>query len=296
MRVVAVVVAASLLSACGAGGRGGPRVSDELRGRFEGDLSQWTLPLDSYRPDLELAERRHSFAEGLLLRECLAERGFPNLPLPEAPTKAGRAMNDQGRILFNVELAREHGYHRPSDLSLGLSPAQRAASEAFSAVLEATPLGAQSFDDCLADIRRDQLPLSELTNENLVDALAFAAYEEVRHGDALDAPVRRWRECMEPLGIADLPASPLRGMPPPSLSERFGLGGNSEGGPSSEEIRIAVADAECRESSGLSQELYTLEFEAQLRHVAANEEELERIRASVEADAALVKAILAEHG
>jgi hypothetical protein len=87
---------------------------------------------------------------------------------------------------------------------------------------------------------------------------------------------------------------PDDGMPPPPLDDEFGLS-EPFAEPSSRELEVAVADAECRASSGLSEALYDAEVEAQLAAVDVNEDALERMRANLEQDRRRVEAVIDEH-
>ncbi|MGH9245962.1 MAG: hypothetical protein ACRD29_16925 [Acidimicrobiales bacterium] len=155
----------------------------------------------------------------------------------------------------------------------------------------------------MEEIRQDRLPVTdELYGGSLVDTLEAAAYEMALQDEAYQDAAQRWRDCMQPLGIPDLPTTPEEGMPTPFLREEFGDDVSEPdvlepwSPPSVEEIEIAVEDAKCRESSGVRREFYDAEVEAQLEAVAENEDALERVRAAVEEDRRRVEEILSEYG
>ena len=80
------------------------------------------------------------------------------------------------------------------------------------------------------------------------------------------AAAQRWRKCMAPQGIADLPEEPQMAQ---SVATKFGLGqpdGDdtaTDTNVSAEEIKLAVADAKCREQSGYEQLVYDLQWVGQ---------------------------------
>lgn len=80
------------------------------------------------------------------------------------------------------------------------------------------------------------------------------------------AAAQRWRKCMAPQGIADLPEEPQMAQ---SVATKFGLGQPdgydtaTDTNVSAEEIKLAVADAKCREQSGYEQLVYDLQWVGQ---------------------------------
>ncbi|MFJ3427415.1 hypothetical protein [Leifsonia aquatica] len=103
-------------------------------------------------------------------------------------------------------------------------------------------------------------------------------------------PVReaaaKWRKCMEPEGISDLPQSPQQ-MPPKSLRDTFGLGGATDGpirdagSATAEEIRLASVDAKCAETSGFHQRLYDAVWDETSKLFRENFDALERAKAKL---------------
>jgi hypothetical protein len=90
-------------------------------------------------------------------------------------------------------------------------------------------------------------------------------------------------------------------MPPPSIDGQAGSGvdevpvsGVGRDVPSSE-VRVASADATCRDSSGYAAALYQSEWELQAQAVADNADQLERYRVQADELLATADAMLEEY-
>ncbi|WP_143180962.1 hypothetical protein [Buchananella hordeovulneris] len=101
-------------------------------------------------------------------------------------------------------------------------------------------------------------------------------------GDRLRQALEQWRQCMAPLGIAYL-TTPLE-FPTPALANQWQL--NSDipllelgDSPSADEVRIAVHDATCQESSGWAQAYYEESWRVDEEFVRENYAELEALQA-----------------
>jgi len=87
-------------------------------------------------------------------------------------------------------------------------------------------------------------------------------------------------------------------MPGSTLLTDFGYGRGDEPippegvRPSRREVEVAVADAECRESSGLSLARYRAEVTAQLAAIEADEGALERLRVVIDEHQREVEAVI----
>jgi hypothetical protein len=286
------------------GSCGGDKPSDtqSMRDEFDEDLAAWHLPLDTFRPDMFAEAGRWNYAENLLIADCLEDEGLPGFPPDIAMTTEG--LTNDGRQLFNIEIAREHGYAHPGSLEddWTLSEEQIAARENFDAVLESTPDGQARLDACRDQAREDR-PADIMNQLNLVNGLRDAAWETARSDDDVEASIDRWRECMEPLGVADLPELPDE-MPSDAVRQRLGIpipqadvlpDPGSPRTPTVEEIEFAVHDAECRESSGYAETCYEAEVEAQFDQIEGHEDELDRALAVYDETVDWAEAVLAEH-
>lgn len=147
---------------------------------------------------------------------------------------------------------------------------------------------------------RRRLPRLE---QELAPSLAGAAYDAAKADEQTTGSAKRWRTCMEPYGISDLPEAPHE-MPSRSMEERFGLMGSgarvptstSQGSASPEEIRVATGDAKCRQSSGYAKALYEAEVSQQSELIASNRDALERARAANARHAKRVRSVIASSG
>ncbi|MDO4613748.1 MAG: hypothetical protein Q4B10_06755 [Actinomycetaceae bacterium] len=267
------------LTACGSSQEAAPDIVKK-------DISTWALPLDPYQdPPISLL----GYASDLVRADCLKNAGFeyPVVPYNEnAPTKATR--NEVGRRLFNPDIARSFGYHEPRSQRISEKELQERQEPTGSEYIQAA-------DKCEALVADAGIDWEEFSNKTAQEIAWNLAPEKNK---TVVAATQRWRECMMPLGIPALPDTPDK-MPGEVLHNTFGLEtASSWDSPSAsaEEIRIATADAECRESSGYSQALYDAEFAAQEKAVAEHATELapllERNRKSLEA----ARKIIAERG
>lgn len=249
---------------------------------------RWTLPLDQYR-DQTLLEI-YSFVRATVVANCLDAAGLPyQEPTPVSfDARPGPTWNRAARRLFNIPIAQEYGY-RASDF---LSPA---SPEASLADLD-TGSGQKTFEQCMNEA--DELPA--IPSTSLAESFTGAAYESSLADPTTLAAAERWRTCMEPQGIADLPEVPWE-MPSPTLRDRFGLDPVTPGGlqrqqpePSAAELELASADAQCREESGVSEAQYQAEIDEQASLLDRNREALEALGEAMTESKETYQRILAE--
>jgi hypothetical protein len=274
---LAVLVAgAALLAGCGHDESGAPLA-------FDRNQRLYALPLDQFAfADIGASD----YAGNLLVQSCMRKRGY-DWPIPAYDPHAARSAtwNSAGRRLFDAEIARTYGYH--------LAPSGQ-SSDAEAIRLNSRQLTAgesAAKDACIARVRRT-LPAPD---SDLVGSLASAAYEAAKADDATLASAARWHDCMAPVGISDLPDVPSR-MPSPSLGRRFGLDSGMAGSPSPKEVRIATADARCRDSSGYAKTMYDAEVDQQLTLIGRNRPALDRARATNAQVARRVKETIVRFG
>lgn len=257
----------------------------------------WKMPLDEfyvYPPELD------NYAEQLLIAECLRVRGY-DWPVPWQDTDFTQPedVNSIGLRIFTPDIASKWGYHfAPS--------ADQDSAELWIDFVEITDAYFpneeldKGLDDCTDEVRyEDPDPFSNFDGTNYLAGLSLQAEEEARRDETVIGATKEWRACLQPQVDYTVPADPWSGMPSRGAMKNWGLisDGTSEGTPeaSAEEIAAAVADAECRESSGLSEAKYDRSWDVQLQLVEENRDELERIRdAAVERREKLLT-IVAEH-
>jgi hypothetical protein len=279
--LVAVAVSASL-AACGGSDAPSSAATAESIG-FHANRKTYALPLNQLRA---IDDGSVGYATNLLVKDCMEKAGFAwPIPAFDPTVRPPATWNSTGRRLFDVEIAERYGYH--------LAPPTNAAAMQQAIALNSQPLSAAEDRQairCRSAVQRQIAP----PESRLVDSLAGAAYDAALSEDDTIAAGRRWASCLAPEGISDLPDMPNR-MPSPSVAKRFHLG-RAGGQASSAEIKIATADARCRESSGYAETLYNAEVDQQLTLFAKNRDALERTRAAARRNVAHARAIVAQHG
>ncbi|MCK8475646.1 hypothetical protein [Microbacterium aurugineum] len=254
------------------------------------DQASWKMPLDEfyvYSPELD------NYAELLLTENCLEDRGY-DLPVPWQNTDYPQPedFNAIGFRLFNLDLAKKWGY--------GFAPAADEESARLwqEFITETDPYFKDAeyqavFDECTDEIRVDDPDFQQnFDGESYLAGLALQADGVVLQDAAVVEATARWRECLAPQVDFALPDDPRTGMPP-AESERVW---KSEGGEASAaEIRDAIADAECRESSGLTAVAYERNWEEQQKLVDENRDKLDRIRSEAVERKAKLLTIVAEN-
>lgn len=243
-------------------------------GLVQADISRWSLPTDpyvTYPSQLEL------YAIELATSDCMATLGqhFEAVSYPIDPPPS-EGLNPAGHRLFNQSIAGKYGYHEaPDPVQYGQRlRARDRESEQYGEQWEKDR--AHCSDQVLAT------PPFPIRMQPIIQTIGLSGADE-KH---VRSAAVRWRDCMKPLGIPDLPEDPAF-MPSDSLAERFGLLNEDPinaqeavpGAVSDEEIRIASADAECRESSGYQASYYEAEWHSDFTYV---EEHLPELTAALE--------------
>lgn len=288
-----------LLAAGGCSSDGGTKQASiaELKDRYAvtENVDRWALPLDSYHglPTSDL-----QYANNVAVRECMAEQGF-DFPIPARADKEGTATTSSSmRKLFNTEIAQQFGYGSAPQTAEEEEEAALNSRKLDPAELKA--LTGQTdpdvgFNDgprgCVGSVRKQVGALEE----GLLDSLEDAAYQKALLETRVVSAREKWNACVAKTGITGLPERP-ENMPGEDLRQQFGMGGDEatpRETPSQSEIDLATADAKCRESSKYSATLYQAEFEAQLRAIETNDEELTRAREHNEAVADQANKIIA---
>lgn len=120
--------------------------------------------------------------------------------------------------------------------------------------------------------------------QRLLNVIEAAGWDAVGASPEMEKVLARWRECMAPVGVPDLPADPTE-MPPPSvLSVPVGEDGNGVDGwsgpatPSDRERQVAVADAQCRAQARYYETQHAIRANAELDMIGKNLTEFEAAR------------------
>jgi hypothetical protein len=271
-----------LLSACSAGD-----TKDAFdSGDFAPNQARYALPLDSYLVD----PLREEWGRNVLVADCMKANDF-TFPIPRyAEQVPSPTRNPLQRRLFTVALAEAYGYH----------PGPSKAPSGYDS-RPATPAEEGAQRSCQEQVSKTVGASDEA--RGLIESLRAAAFQSARSSTAVRDAVPRWRECMKPLGLPDLPSDP-RGIDiMPTESQRDAWGLSSTPGDSSrvvppagspEEIRAAVVDARCRDSSGYAAAMYDAEVQAQLRLMADNQDGLERAKENADAVGHRIEKVLTE--
>lgn len=284
LRLIMPIAVMLFLASCGDGADSS--VGD---GSAHKNRKRWVLPLDDY---FGLNYAVSDYAEALLIKQCMTGRGFAyptgrpqQMDPPPSPTE-----NDTYRGLFDPQIAAQYGYGGPE-----VAAPESSLTEQERVAL-ASEEGQSAFQECI-DKARQELPLPP--DRGLVESLSVAAYNSAAETAEVRKAAQRWKQCMAPAGISDLPDDPIQ-MPTESLRAQWGESSQGEDPtyrpPTAEEITVAVMDAECRESSGFSETLYNSEWRIQMNLLADNEDALQRLKAANDEHAGLVEAVLTTQG
>jgi len=249
----------------------------------EKNPAQWVMPMDQYVPADTVAS---DYAENLLVQPCMEAAGYAwSVPYRDITADSGPSWNAVQRKLFNVDLAKEVGYHaaRSSDSSLAawVDFSQQEVSPAMDVVLT----------DCIY-AAREELPRLQ-SDADIAVSLGNAAYDAAMQEGSVKDAASKWAACMQPAGVSDLPASPSE-MPSSSLRAQFDLD-DPKSMASPEEIALATRDADCQESSGWLDSAYDEEWDKQLSMLEDNADTLERVKATIEANRVSVYEVISSN-
>ena len=259
-------VVALVLAGCASGG------DDD--GTAVENQANWTMPLDEFHVySVEL----DNYAEQLLIADCLESRGY-EWPVPWQDTEYPQAegFNAIGYRLFTVALAKKWGYGfappaNPESTDLWRDFVAETDSYFPNAELD------EALVSCTDDVRaEDEDFATNFDGVNYLAGLAMQAEQVAMQDDDVIEATAAWRRCLQPQVDFPLPQDPRTEMPPAVAEQEWG---SAEGRASAAEIADAVADAECREASGLTAIAYQRNREAQQQLVDENRDKLDRIRA-----------------
>lgn len=237
----------------------------------------------------QFRDPRDDYARDLLARACLTGViEYAAVPPDELSDPTSDLRSGQG--IFDEDVALAYGYpwlHAQERTDTAVPDDVVITDEVLAAM---TACGEQ------ADARLGQAP-NRFLNE--VEAAGWTAVAS--DPDVADA-ARRWRSCMDPAGLVDLPDDP-HAMPPPSVVTT-GPQPNPDGvvvGDSStpvteRERQVAVADARCRAESGFDAAEHHARVQAELRAIGADVEQFEAVRSEYERYEKGIDAVIAELG
>ncbi|GEB47282.1 hypothetical protein MTE01_32270 [Microbacterium testaceum] len=249
------------------------------------NIAQWSLPLDEFAPEFSNLD---NYAEQLLLASCLSNENI-KWPVPwqdiEEPTSP--VFNQAGRRLFDLEIAQKYGFRT------NLAPSKSSELwEAFVTYEPSEPGFQEAFDTCLEGIRKEH-PVSSFDDSVLVTDLISQIQSEASLSPQVQQAADLWRSCMQPLGFGQIPASPSEFPSSELLTELGSAPPFKTIEPSAREVEVAVAYADCLDSSGYSAALYETEWTLQSEAIERDRANLDRVRDSVESRERDVRAIIA---
>ncbi|WP_110589789.1 hypothetical protein [Microbacterium suaedae] len=286
---VFVAAAAILISTSGCapsadGGNAGGAVTLPSK-----NVEGWTLPLDDFLlSDMQL--KKSSYAGALLLSECLARQGI-EIAVPFVDFDAAYGDQVHKRSMLTRGLAEEVGYRGPDSRT----PAGIAAWEEYRTT-QRSDVELKAMDACRTELG-DEMPSYGNDVVNFTSSFAASAFQGAAASGEVTTAADAWRECVAAYGVEDLPDSPYM-MPSESVRIRFGLNPAKDTPPApltQAEIDLALADVDCRESSGYHQALYDAIWEREARLLEENQAAFEEQRAAIEATDAEIDRIIAQY-
>ncbi len=230
---------------------------------------------------------RDGYARDLLAQRCL--QGV--VDYVPAPIGDPNAVVDARTLqpMFTAEIAARFGYS-----------ADRLSPRIDGAIPDDVEIGPEvdaAMQSCgeQADERLGSPPVRLLTGIEESGWMALDTDEDVA------AATGRWRDCMAPAGVVDLPASPVD-MPSPSLvtpgtlevQDKPATGADLPA--SAREIEVAVQDVRCRAESGFDTAEHDARAEAELAAIGRSLKEFDAVRAEYETYMAGVEQVVAELG
>lgn len=286
--LVASMLAVGLVGCAASDGQTSTEESAELSDATlpEQNRTLWVMPLDQYMVT-QSQVKREAYLHALLSQSCISEQGFEHtVPSPNLSDDSGFGVRNR----FDPGVASEFGYHSP----VVVTDADDAWTEYTRRPMSDDEL--QALDGCVRDVMADS-SVPKWTSKDLdyAPGIAQAAVLGAVEDATVSSAAEKWIECMAPLGISDLPASPSE-MPSESMRASYGWATFAEVDSTPPITPAEIADAEfdagCRETSGYSEALYQAEWSRQVELLKSNEAALEDLYSTItETDAAMIEQV-----
>lgn len=270
------------------------------------DEATWSTPLAVYfgvdTNDLRL------HAQSVVTATYMHENGYADFREnydSTAPRPRTTAPDGVGR-LFNEELAAQYGYRNAPNPQY-LVEADVEAAGGGGLYENASPEFKDQWYACLdratAEVNEGEPPRRLPTGDGPDQATLDSIQSQLNRfhidttGPQLQADAAAWRQCMAPLGIADLPDRPWEAgsmRMPDSLRGKWDW--RPSGKPSADEVEVAAHDAQCRRSSGWSHDLYDQTWDQSVLFYNQHRAELDPMLAEYAARSAHYRQIITQHG
>ncbi|WP_166880175.1 hypothetical protein [Salinibacterium sp. ZJ450] len=291
--VVHGAAVAALCTAFLSGCAGGPAIADlNLPAK---DRASWVMPLDDYY--FPSSSQIESYAENLLVSECMREAGFQWPIMPESLEDA----DYEGMMsILTLEVAQTWGYHEAPS-------AERAARIENFTKMNTLAQSQPGFDTvitpCVHGVRAEHSVLGGVSKSvNFIAPSYWQTAEDAATTDTVKAAADAWRDCLDKAGYGGAPDSPLDGMPTEEMRVQLGIPGYAPGvdGPpepplTEMEIALATADVQCRESSGWTQAQYDAQWDRQVEFIRDNADRLSSDRETWLKDRQVLLELIAKH-
>ncbi|WP_336250441.1 hypothetical protein [Stomatohabitans albus] len=290
-------------------------------GQVVKDIKRFTLPIDPYIVESTGSDIK---AQQVFLDKCLKSKNvsvnFPDIDFNPNKPKDPKFAVSSGQFLFTPENASKYGYFSAySDASYDKIPAfyneierihkiaekevpiegeensftvetvsEKANDPTYKALIECEEQFSNEFMDPSfnspenEDEQENEYSFEKELKRNPTQAMFFFSDAEP---PILKDTITKWKECMKPLGIPDLPDTPFE-MPTQSLSDKWYDKPDETTTfppPPADELVIAKQDAECRQSSGFYQTYYDVQWGLLQDYVKENKDAIQKTKQREEA-------------
>ena len=255
----------------------------------EQNIQQWVMPLDQYTQG---STRMFDYAQNLLVEPCMEKAGFTwSVPWQDPNGTDGPSWNEADVRITSLDLAKQWGYRLAPATDSSLASWITFSNEKANI----GPSEEAALTTCVVASRKT-LPVLP-GSAQLASGYALAAWEGAQKDAPVVAAASKWHTCMLSAGVSDLPMNP-QDMPSPSLRKQFNITLSISPVPptvSNAEIAMATEDQNCRMSSNYSTALYKAEWDRQAKLVAQNADALQRVKATLAAQAAEISKVISSH-
>lgn len=252
------------------------------------ESSGYDFPLDAFYPlkDQELAMQR---AQGVLTARCMLRFGYRYQP-PEPVAGDIRATRERTFGLVDEAEAARYGYTGPPIPAGSERPDSKLPDAEYTMLTgiefssgEPEPAGGKvPKDGCSGEASRQLAAGAQGFGSDALDELTMHTYHQAEADARVKAKFGEWSACMKAKGFTY--ADPWA----PNDSPKW-----VPGKPTALEKRTAVADVQCKHSTGLVDTWHDVMVEYQRKAIEQNAVQLDRLTKSTAAKVANAKRVLA---